>query len=1595
MSFRDIFDETRRKIGGAIGNQVDNFRVGLNQNTLPSKIVKGAGEYLAGGAKRFGTSIGEAAYSPIYARQQKLAGQRALVEQRALENKLRTATSPIAKQRLQGAMKGYQTDFYNPQRDLGVLNKSNIRILGEAGQTAVDTLGVGGLKGLKGIQIAKPTTKLLVNTLGRGAEGAGYGALDALSRGGNKEDIIRSAKMGGAFGGVLGFASGAPLKALKYQKIASSMDSPIPSRYSELQGAKLYKPNVKTVVQDIKDFAVKELGFNPKVNHYQMKGKVTKVLDPDTGKLISWSTDNPNFARNVQEGKLTMGMSTRSVKPSEDALSNEAKNFGNITNTSNGKFVAYDTVRNERLYKPNSKNADIQYFDTQQEARNALDKVFKEKYASKNTPNSPLNTPSTPSSALSNEAKKIETSLFGTPINQEKKALLKSDYEKGRNYQFKYKVGDRVKTSNGNEIVRDMYIQDGQPRYTTYPAGKKTSYGHHTWSYEKDLQPVGSSATKTKSPQQIAQEFPEFGTFEGSYAISKKVSNIQKGLEVTDLRPTRVSGTNNLVEVNHNGIVGQGQGLAGAIDDLSSKIANKKMGVVPKTPEELARIQREATVGDITRENPLSPQSTQGAKIPLKPDSLSNEARTITPRTIPEPSLPQSTEATEKIRIPKQQSKPSEKFSLIGEIKRKLVDSTAPLSDTLSIAEKEGKFNVLPKNDIRLQIDRVLRSDSLATQFIKDNKLDEVIRKVDDLDEFNQYLIAKQSRDVSSKGITTGRDSVADDNLIAALSEKYEPFAQQIYAYNRKLLDTLTESGMISKELNAKLKAEYPNYVPLNRVFSEIEQKNMGFTGRGKGVASQGTQGTVRKLKGSEREIEDPIESIIAKTSQAFQEAERNKAAQMLASYKDLPGNPFGLEEIKGAKAAGDSTISVWKDGKKVIYKADPVIAEAAKNLNQQQIGILGQIIAVPTRILKLGATGVNLPFVASNIVKDQAFATINSNRALQTSLANPVNFVRSFWTALTGKGQLYDDWVRSGSSFTSFDIARNQVKPTVARIRSGRSVGGRIAYSITHPQELVRAVEDIIGKSEELTRIQQFNGMKNQLIKEGRTVEDATLLAAKASRENTANFARRGEWGNWLNVLIPYLNAGIQGTRSLVGNMTKRPVQTAAKLSTIVFLPMAYATTWNLSDPKRREAYEDIQDYEKENNIIIIPPNPQKDENGRWNAIKIPLTPGVSNLASIIRRGVEGVAGLDGNSFTQVASDLFAAGTSFELNKNKLVSQLTTQGLKPIIEGYTNTNLFTGNKIVPDYMKDLPPELQARDNTSGTARIAGKLLNTSPLKVENAIRTIAGGVGQQALNASDRLLARTGAIPEDQIGGKDVGEAIANRFTSASGGQQLNNLYDNKQTKSKSKTESDYDNPNNYKIVESNDKVYISFGKNKVKTFEDTKEAQEFLDKDTFNKSGKKSELKDGTYFYRKADGDIGTYTEQEYNYKLRNAKMDIAYNKKDYKGWVQLANEKLKDIEKQYNEADPLTQQELLNDYQDLAAKIAKYSGYGGFTKGKSGGSGSKFTGITLPTTTAKIPIRQAKAPAFKNISKTPRIAIKTNKPKMISKSTLANMR
>lgn len=710
---------------------------------------------------------------------------------------------------------------------------------------------------------------------------------------------------------------------------------------------------------------------------------------------------------------------------------------------------------------------------------------------------------------------------------------------------------------------------------------------------------------------------------------------------------------------------------------------------------------------------------------------------------------------------------------------------------------------LLPSRDITNAIDRSIMSDEIASQFLKDRGFDRVIRDAPRVEALEQYAAAKhaitlfyqrwgkfvdehgQMRRVAYEPVgyrsmalqvegrvsraaapwrsvdegarprrlqeiyrrRFGRDLVSDAQMVKALHVEYEPFAQQLGSYSRDLLDYSVDSGLVDPNLAGHLKAIYPYYVPLERVFSVLEKEADG-AARPTGVASISRQTVLREFEGSAREIESPIESLIKKTYDATAQGERNKAARLLASYRNLEGNPLQIREVSHGERAA-STFSYLDSGKKRRFATTPEIAAAAKALNVEQMSLLARILAVPARVLKVGATGLNLPFLVKNPVRDIPTAIINSEAGF--GVAREVG--RSIFEAVK-HGDLYDRIVRDGGMFTSFDQFRLPNRETVPAIRSTRSAASRVRYVVRHPGELFRAVEDIVSRGEQATRIAVYQAEYKRALAVGLGEEEARISAKRASLWTTGPFHRQGEWGAVLRASAPYLNAGIQGVRVSLGAMKARPVQTFAKLTATTLFPVAAATAWNLSDPDRKRAYDQIADFEKEGSIILVPPEPTKDDNGLWNVIKIPLPQGVANLASLVRRPLEAAAELEPVRLLEIAKALLGTASPVS-TPSEFASNVVPQAVKPALETLVNRNFYTRRDIVPFALRDEPVSEQVGRRTSGTARLLSKITGLAPLQIDHLARGYFAGVGSQVVNGVDRTLAALGVIPEEQIGGE------------------------------------------------------------------------------------------------------------------------------------------------------------------------------------------------------------------------------------------------
>lgn len=147
--------------------------------------------------------------------------------------------------------------------------------------------------------------------------------------------------------------------------------------------------------------------------------------------------------------------------------------------------------------------------------------------------------------------------------------------------------------------------------------------------------------------------------------------------------------------------------------------------------------------------------------------------------------------------------------------------------------------------------------------------------------------------------VTEEQQKQSAENYLALMKKYGDDFsylqttAQRIYAFQRRNLEMYVHSGNMTQEQYNDIVKKHPNYIPFYRVFGEDEKLDAS---TGKKNRFDKAKAHLKKIKGSEREVEDIYESMIKNVYQVTDRAYRNKVAQSVVSLKDV--FPDLIEEL-------------------------------------------------------------------------------------------------------------------------------------------------------------------------------------------------------------------------------------------------------------------------------------------------------------------------------------------------------------------------------------------------------------------------------------------------------------------------------------------------------------------------------------------------------------------------------------------------------------------------------------------------------------------------------------------------------------------------
>ncbi|KKM06257.1 hypothetical protein LCGC14_1745800, partial [marine sediment metagenome] len=636
------------------------------------------------------------------------------------------------------------------------------------------------------------------------------------------------------------------------------------------------------------------------------------------------------------------------------------------------------------------------------------------------------------------------------------------------------------------------------------------------------------------------------------------------------------------------------------------------------------------------------------------------------------------------------------------------------------------------------------------------------VRQPTDWQDFSTYMVSRRTVELTARDIETGISIDDANNAITDLESRHKNFpdlAKRLNKYQDSLLVYANEMGLLSSDLLAKLRKN-ADYVPFYRVFNELQSR--GFMGKKMADIAN----PIKRIKGSEREIINPLESIVKNTYVMISAADRNNVGIMLAnlvdqnpelvdvfervptpitkvaqtSAKELGVEIEGMTEVDMEQVVDifrpsffvpGNEVTVLVDGKKQFYKVDKDLRDALLNLTREDIGMMGKILSAPAKWLRAGAI-LSPDFMARNPARDQLSAFSFSNYGFLPGF----DFLRGIGSILK-KDANYELFRSSGAEHAMMvSMDREYLQKSFKEITEGK----KFTSYIKHPIEVLRLGSEF---GERATRLGEFK----KGIARGVTPTEAGL----AAREVTLDFAKAGTTAHWANRYIPFFNATIRGWDKMIISFKEHPTRTSAKVFMGITLPSILLYLVNRDDPR----WDEIPQWQKDLFwIVFVSPPPKNyadmteeekaDYFGFWSQIKS----GIYRIPKPFELGI--LFGSVPERFLE-----YLDKRDPELLKGTLLSAVEMgspgfipQALLPIIENLANFNFFKGREIVPRSRQDLPPELQYTRYTTTVSKEVGKLINYSPAKIDNLINAWTGGLGRYATNILDAILEGTGISP-------------------------------------------------------------------------------------------------------------------------------------------------------------------------------------------------------------------------------------------------------
>ncbi|MDK2957903.1 MAG: hypothetical protein PWQ57_3401 [Desulfovibrionales bacterium] len=611
-----------------------------------------------------------------------------------------------------------------------------------------------------------------------------------------------------------------------------------------------------------------------------------------------------------------------------------------------------------------------------------------------------------------------------------------------------------------------------------------------------------------------------------------------------------------------------------------------------------------------------------------------------------------------------------------------------------------------------------------------------------EIDAFRAYIVSKRALELYEREMASGVDLAAARATVRQWEGKFQQPFKELKEYQDNLLQYSRDSGLLSQETYEAIKDLNKDYVPFQRV---MEGKAGAGPSTGRGLEAR--QPT-KRIKGSTRDIYDPLESIIKNTYVTLELSEKNAALQALTKLAESrPGSGDLVEKIptpqtmiQGVTPEGEAfavfrpkafipdqnVISVWKDGKREFYQVSPELGRAIKALDRESTNMLVRFLSKPTEWLRAGAT-MSPDFLARNVIRDQLSAGVFSESGYKPFL----DYARGVFSALKAD-EYYQGWLKGGGASTFLhSMDRNYMQEHLSQMLRKTPVWNKV-----NPYRWLRTLSEF---SELGTRV----GEARRVLRKAGPGREGAIEAGYAAREVSLDFSRAGSKGRFLNNIIAFFNASMQGMDKLARKFREDPAGASARAFVSVTIPSLLLAWYNKDNKKiqaKRRWEKDLFWLVDTGNVVWRLPKP----------FDIGLLFGTLPERIFDHVYQRDPAALDGMMET--------------LLRSSSPGMLPT-ALLPIVENISGYSFFLGRDIAPADVEGRLPEYQYTEHTLELTKWLSKAVGSlpavedmpmsqkdawlPPVKVENLVRGWTGGLGYYALQLADAAGRKAGLLPD------------------------------------------------------------------------------------------------------------------------------------------------------------------------------------------------------------------------------------------------------